>query len=390
MTTEIDEIVTRVGHLIRDRADQYYPCLRGEQLEVAVQSIQVRQFAVLCEWKVVSGHWNKTLLAKIKKDDEVDPLAVDRGVHESYFVPRPDRKGAEYEAMSKIQRNFDALADPRFFSVPVLDSLIDDRVLVLEKVPVRSCKRMLRSCANPVLPTATRHRMWEVVQRTGSWLRNYHQMGRHEAGTERGTQNGDFLNWIHAAETFLSQQGHGRKFLQRTERRMRQAAHELLPEQLPSSTLHNDFAPRNVLIDHQGRIGAIDTLMEWRGCVWEDIAHFVVSIHTNKLRTLSCGVLFSKQFFDELECRFVESYFGVDPVPWPAIRLYQAQVALTKWAAMVHAQQRKRYLGRASRLTISSRQFAAYIDDRLQRMDQSIASQKTSMHRTSDVTRGER
>jgi hypothetical protein len=72
---------------------------------------------------------------------------------------------------------------------------------------------------------------------------------------------------------------------------------------------------------------------------------------------------------DELEDSFVHGYFDGQPTPWPALRIYQAQTALTHWAALVHQQQSERRVRSAMRLAVSSRLFESYINDRLRKCE---------------------
>ena len=375
--------VKKVVQLLTERASQYYPQLAGESIGVRVVRTSTRKFSIISELEISSKSFCQTLLVKIARNTTQFETASSRDPIQSYVIPGPDPKGAEFAALTEVGRFFDGLGDSRFFSIPVVDSLFEGRVLVLEKVAASSLNSLLRSGAFPVVLPGSRLRILGAVARAGAWLRCFHRIPDGEMVRDRGTSRIDFVNVSRMCGSYLKQASRDGGFLKRVVEPMVDAAYRFLPEQLPSSTLHDDFAPRNILVDQSGRIGVIDTLLEWRGCIWEDLAQFVVSLHTNKLRTLSCGVLFSRRFLQEVEEVFINAYFDSENIPWAAIRLYQAQNTLIKWAALANGQQQCSKSSRAVRLAISARQYEAYIHDRLRLMEKpapgSVAQCRSSL-----------
>ena len=101
---------------------------------------------------------------------------------------------------------------------------------------------------------------------------------------------------------------------------------------LPVAMSHGDFAPRNILVDGQGRIAVIDLLARWQAPRYEDLAAFLLAMRTSRVNATTSGLLFGRAI-DRLEPAFLAGYFGGDPVPLHEIRLYELLLLLDKWSA---------------------------------------------------------
>jgi hypothetical protein len=118
------------------------------------------------------------------------------------------------------------------------------------------------------------------------------------------------------------------------------AAHAGLPARLPLGFSHTDFAPRNVLVASNGSITVIDTLGRWQAPVYEDLGHFLFALHTSEIQVYSQGCWLSETVLRDFEQAFLAGYFGEHPFPETALRLFQLQSLLYRWAALVHSARR--------------------------------------------------
>jgi aminoglycoside phosphotransferase (APT) family kinase protein len=108
-----------------------------------------------------------------------------------------------------------------------------------------------------------------------------------------------------------------------------------LPDPLPTVLSHGDFAPRNILVGPSGRVAVIDLLARWKSPPYEDLATFLVALQTNRANAATRGLLFGRAA-KRLEPAFLKGYFGTEPVPRDAIRVYELLLVLDKWAARSH------------------------------------------------------
>ena len=63
-----------------------------------------------------------------------------------------------------------------------------------------------------------------------------------------------------------------------------------LPTVLPTTTLHGDYAPRNVLVSPSGGVAVIDAMPTWRAPVHEDVARMIAGLRLMRLQLLSGGL----------------------------------------------------------------------------------------------------
>jgi Ser/Thr protein kinase RdoA (MazF antagonist) len=319
---------------------------------------------MLCELEIGTATWSQPLIAKVALQAGASGPCNELDKIRSYFVGSPDPPAGEYTALVALARHVDRLDDPRLFAVRVLDSLLDDQVLLMEKATARSLSHLLKS-ASRLHGGKPSPGLLEACRRAGSGLRIFHAMPVGRQRHDRGTTRQDFLAWLEANDQFVQHDPFSREFFHRICPEVRSAAGQLLPDQLPSGPLHDDFAPRNVLVDAAGRVALIDMLEEWIGCTWQDVAHFLVAIETNKLQSLSGGRLFPSATIQNLREAFLVGYYGDDAIPRAALAVFECQLALTKWAAAVHrlrtASGLRAVLDRR-RLALSLRWYARYIE----------------------------
>jgi aminoglycoside phosphotransferase (APT) family kinase protein len=119
------------------------------------------------------------------------------------------------------------------------------------------------------------------------------------------------------------------------------AAASILPDRLPMVVSHGDFAPRNILVDGSGRVAVIDLLARWQAPPYEDLAGFLVALHTSRANAVTRGVVFGRAL-ERLEPAFLAGYFGSEAVPRSAIDVYELLLVLDRWAARANREAQKR------------------------------------------------
>lgn len=318
-----------VDHL-RRHAAAYYPELAGQRVDVRAGQVRRRQFAELCVLEIEAAGSVKRIMAKAALPSNGQCMSASDV--SSRFLATPDPLRSEYNALTSLSDHLVAHGDPRFFSVRVLDSIFQDRVLLLEFVDAHSLARMLPA-ASRIGRNRNRPALREAIHRTGACLKAFHAM---ETGTERrprGAAKGDFMEWVEAGQELVENHSFSRDYFRAACPRLLALAEQKLPEDLPIGPVHDDFAPRNVLVNPLGQVALIDMLQEWNGCVWEDVAHFLFSLGANKAQAFTAGRFFARSVMDEFRAAFLSGYFGDERIPIAEILLYESQVTLSTWAA---------------------------------------------------------
>jgi aminoglycoside phosphotransferase (APT) family kinase protein len=140
-------------------------------------------------------------------------------------------------------------------------------------------------------------------------------------------------------DAFLEYLGEGsrRELCRSLQRAIHAAAAEALPEQLPCGLNHGDFAPWNVLVDRGGRVQVIDTLGKWTAPIYEDLARFLFGVELSPQQIWTGGQLVGTAELQWIRHQFWSGYFGAEPVPVRAIRLFECQMTLERWVALEYA-----------------------------------------------------
>jgi hypothetical protein len=107
-----------------------------------------------------------------------------------------------------------------------------------------------------------------------------------------------------------------------------------LPEALPTTTLHGDFAPRNVLVSPAGGVGVVDPMPTWQAPVHEDVARMVVGVRLVRLQLISGGLGVTADALGAYERAFLRACYQDDEPPLE-LAAFGLLVALDQWAALL-------------------------------------------------------
>jgi hypothetical protein len=162
----------------------------------------------------------------------------------------------------------------------------------------------------------------------GRWLRTFQE---HAAGSDRPVRQGtraEVVGLLHDYGTFLASPAWRRIAAAGAQR-----VTAVLPDELPVTVGHGDFAPRNMLIG-DGRLTVIDPMPRWQVPVYDDLCRFLVGIRLIGEQVHTHGLAFDSGTLDALEEAAVTAYLGagVDPAP---LRAYQLLILMDKWSAML-------------------------------------------------------
>jgi aminoglycoside phosphotransferase (APT) family kinase protein len=175
-----------------------------------------------------------------------------------------------------------------------------------------------------------------AIRNAGAWLRRYHELPKLPETADRATLRSEFLACIDRFAAYLQEALGERAFFERARDTIHRAAAASLPERLPLATNHGDFVPRNVLVGGGGRVTVFDTRAQWRAPVYEDVARFLVALSSSELQMMGQGWMYGRAELARYESEFLQGYFDRDPVPLPAVRLFECQRLLAIWVASAY------------------------------------------------------
>jgi aminoglycoside phosphotransferase (APT) family kinase protein len=310
---------------LRPRVAEWYPGSdNAPQLEVL--NVDSRVVTDVIRIRVTrTGAAPTTLI--VKAGAEVEPTESDR----PRLVPMiesAERRPLEFEALRTLEARLAEVGDEAFAAVRPLAILPESTALVMEEFDGQPLHRFL--VRRPFLATPTL-RPLAMARAAGRWLRILHDTQPTTQVVRQGTRE-EVADAFAAFGSYLA-----------TEVRSSDldrivgvgvAATRLLPDPLPTVITHGDFAPRNILVDRAGRLAVIDLLARWQAPPFEDLAWFLVALDTSRANAATRGLFFGRTI-ERLEPAFLSGYYGSEPVPRDAIRVYELLLLLDKWSARV-------------------------------------------------------
>ena len=242
----------------------------------------------------------------------------------------------ERDALSTLERHFDALGDPRFGCVRMLDFLPDVRAILMAKAP-GSPLRDLLARASRLRGSRGSAALTVDMETAGAWLRAFHGIPPLPHTRVREASRKEFIESIHRFVDFLASAHAQTRLMSRVASVAEASALDCLPRTLPLATSHGDLAPRNILIEPSGRVTVLDTRAAWHAPIYEDIGFFVVALRTPRAQAYSLGLAFGRRAIERYEGAFLRGYFGEEDVPTSPIRLFALQALLDKWSSGTEA-----------------------------------------------------
>jgi serine/threonine protein kinase len=102
---------------------------------------------------------------------------------------------------------------------------------------------------------------------------------------------------------------------------------------VPVALLHDDFQYSNILIQSDGRACVLDYAINQRGCVYSDLATFLIDPQTRGVQILTDGRFIAPGILRAFKQTIVSTYFNGRPYHKDVLDFYCALAVLNKWSA---------------------------------------------------------
>lgn len=239
----------------------------------------------------------------------------------------------EFDALRAIDSHFVALRDPRIGNVPVLDRIEGIHAIVFERV-----------AGDPLTGILDRHhrlrvrrssdRIMRIVRHAGAWLAAFHSVEVPHSQVHRATRD-EFVAAVERYCAHLAGALDATRRFRAIEAAVTRTAEGAMPSSLPIAVAHSDYAKRNLLVQADERVVAIDTLARRHAPIFEDLASFTVGSRFGRLQLRTYGLAFDRRLLAEIDDAFLGGYFDPSPVPDAAFRTYEVLMLLDRWAAVL-------------------------------------------------------
>lgn len=320
---------------IRSHAPGYYPALSSEKLDVRLLSKQERASAVLYRFKVGNEAQNRSVFVKVPLRLTGKAYTGRNGYEKPQLFPKTeprDMHWLHYTALKTIYDYYTSLDKEQLGAIRVLDYLPQYHAIFTEESSDPKLRDLFFKENRLRFPFG-HARLSTAFENVGMWLRLYHIMPKDKDVQSRHKGKNDYVEAITTITDFLAKTLRREAFLKDTAARLISAARETLPELLPLGLGHGDYAMRNILIGPNSRVTVLDTFAKWRAPIYEDIGYFLTDLKLSSPQVLSHGLAFKSDRLSAYEEMFLKGYFGQQPIPYRAIRLYEALAILDKWSS---------------------------------------------------------
>jgi aminoglycoside phosphotransferase (APT) family kinase protein len=334
---------------ICERAGDYFADIDRRQAVVTLTKASERTNSLLFEFSVSDGETCHEVVAKVPFKGRHSRPTIGKSRPRQFPKPDPQVKGwQEFQALRAIERHFTRLNDPRFGVIRVLDACGRPKSLLMEKCRDGNLYTKWRR-ANRLQRHFAAADLRQALHNVGAWLRLFHAMPPPSHTVPRTTRRADFTTGVRLFTSYLEDRGIYPQACQLLRDHLLREAHATLPNHLPLGLTHGDFAPHNVLLGPGGRVTVFDTPARWLGPVYEDLAYFLIALKVSAPQICSLGWFYDAPTLAAHEEAFLQGYFGDEPLPWRAIRLYEAQLLLDWWAGVAYHHQSAKGARRAAR-----------------------------------------
>jgi aminoglycoside phosphotransferase (APT) family kinase protein len=323
--------LSEVTKILASRAAHYYTEWAGSRVEVETVGVIDHSDSRLLHLRLQAARESRDVIVKLRSQDP--PIVAPPEapwLRLCPFPPERDLSRCEAAALSSIQHYF-ADSDSRFRSVHLLEYREEWNGLVMEFIPGERLDRRLLgahrlSAGGASADPAT------ACRQAGAWLRRYHEMPGTLDGPELRADRASIVQCFEEVLAFLHGAAGPCSVLSLLAERWVALADAVLPDALRTQRVHGDFWPGNVLVGSDGRIAVIDTFGYGATQGYEDIAYFLVHLRAMKPQMYTLGGWNRKEALEAWEAAFLEGYFGEEPVPIGAARLFELLALLYKWA----------------------------------------------------------
>jgi hypothetical protein len=362
---EIGRIEQIIEARVTQRAQEWFPEL-GRTPSVKMSILSRRPSCTLLVARLGTGPAAPRVLAKTRSASpgpSRDATGADvRPTLGAGPLTPVEQTTTEFRGLQSIRTLFGG-DDPAFGAIRPLDCLISEATVVMDYVDAATLRdRLVREARlrDRLLRRARlRHRSANADprearpwHRAGQWLRTFQASQPLQPLPARQSTRDEVVDLFRAFHDYLTGQLGGRAVGELARNGAALAA-TVLPERLPLTVGHGDYAPRNMFVTADARLTVFDPLPRWTVPRYEDLCRFMVALRLLGLQIHTRGTAIDWRCIEAHERAALAGYLADDMTQLPQIRCYQLLILLDKWSALVAASRSGRTLGRrAQRLSL--------------------------------------
>ena len=317
-------VINGLANAIMARIPEWYG--EGAALNSESAALHTFPYSFFVSFPVQTPNGEQTLFAKIHRKPHMATL--NEALDAEWL--RPIARD-EYEITKVIWRTFEEKNSPVCTAVQPLGLMTEWNAILMHKVDGKELKKYL---VHPSILFRSRKASMQLqgyLEASVIWLRIFHdQVAKSHVAAFPVEDATESMNEI---LTKLSERSQGEVDVKFYRNKLLKRLERIRALHVSVALLHDDFQYSNILIQSDGRACVLDYAFNHRGCVYSDLATFLIDPQTRGVQILTDGRFIAPRFIRVFKQTILNSYFNDKPYHMDVLDFYCALAVLNKWSA---------------------------------------------------------
>ena len=317
-------IINGLADALVARIPEWYGA--GASLNAEAAALHTYPYSFFVSFPVQTLSGEQTLFAKIHRKPHM--ITLNEALKADWLRPIAHD---EYEITKVIWRTFEEKNSPVCTAVQPLGLMDEWNAILMRKVDGKELKRYLVRPSVLLRSRKSLMQLQEYLKASVIWLRIFHDQVAElhvvpfPVDDAMESMNEILIKLDKGSEGQVDVEFYRNELLKRLE--------SLRVLNVPVALLHDDFQYSNILIQPDGRACVLDYAFNHRGCVYSDLATFLIDPQTRGVQILTGGRFISPTFIRAFNQTVLAVYFNGKPYLRDVLDFYCLLAILNKWSA---------------------------------------------------------
>ena len=325
MIEAVDQhVITGLANAIVARIPEWYGA--GATLNAESAALHTYPYSFFVSFPVLTRSGEQTLFAKIHRKPHMATL--NEALAAEWLRPIAQD---EYEITKVIWRTFEEKNSPVCTAVQPLGLMDEWNAILMRKVDGKELKKYLVSPSVLLRSQKALTQMQGYLESSVIWLRIFHDQVAESHIAPFPVD--DAMESMNEILQRLSKRSKGDVDVEFYRNELRKRLESIRVLNVPVALLHDDFQYSNILIQSDGRACVLDYAFNHRGCVYSDLATFLIDPQTRGVQILTGGRFIAPKFIRAFKQTVLTAFFNGKSYHKDVLDFYCALAVLNKWSA---------------------------------------------------------
>ena len=295
-------------------------------LDLKAVALHTYPYSFFVSFPVQTRSGKQTLFAKIHRKPHMATLK--EALEADWLRPIAHD---EYEITKVIWHTFEERNSPVCTAIQPLGLVDEWNAILMRKVEGMELKKFLVRPSVLFRSGRALLQLQKYLESSVIWLRIFHD---HVAKSHMATfPVDDTMESIDEILEKLMKRSNGEVDVEFYRNELLKRLESIRDLNVPVALLHDDFQYSNILIQNDGRACVLDYAFNHRGCVYADLATFLIDPQTRGIQILTSGTFIAPAFLRAFRATVLKAYFNGQPYHKDVLDFYCLLAILNKWSA---------------------------------------------------------